>query len=75
MMSGHGANPIFLNNKKKKIGRPEHSLTLYPLRPTASHFCLIPLPPVKVNVISVSHLIFLLLEKVVLLPNMAIQNT
>ena len=28
IMSGHGANPIFFN--KKKIGRPEHSLTPYP---------------------------------------------
>ena len=30
MMSGHGANPIFFNNKIK-IGRPEHSLTPHPL--------------------------------------------
>ena len=29
MMSGHGENPIFFN-KKIKIGRPEHSLTLHP---------------------------------------------
>ena len=29
MMSGHGANPICFN-KKRKIGRPEHSLTLTP---------------------------------------------
>ena len=27
MMLGHGANPIFFNNKKIKIGRPEHFLT------------------------------------------------
>ena len=23
MMSGNGANPVFFNEKKKKIGRPE----------------------------------------------------
>ena len=28
--------------KKIKIGRPEHSLTPYPLRPITSHFCLTP---------------------------------
>ena len=27
MMSSYSANPIFFNNKKKKIGLPEHSLT------------------------------------------------
>ena len=26
MMSGDDTNPIFFNNNKKKIGRPEHSL-------------------------------------------------
>ena len=30
--------------KKKNIGRPELSLTPHPLRPIASHFCLIPPP-------------------------------
>ena len=30
MMSGHGANPIFFN-KKKKIRRPEYLLTRHPL--------------------------------------------
>ena len=40
MMSGHGGNPIFFN--KKKIGRPEHSLTLHLPRPITSHFCLPP---------------------------------
>ena len=35
-MSGHGANPIFFN--EKKIGRPEHSLNLHLLRPIISHF-------------------------------------
>ena len=40
MMSGHGANPIFFN--KKRIGRPEHLLTLTLLRPITAHFCLIP---------------------------------
>ena len=29
MMSGHGANLIFFNKKKKKIGRPEHLLTFH----------------------------------------------
>ena len=53
MMSSHGGNPIFFN-KKIKIGRPEHSLTL-PLRPITSHFCLTPLP-LKVDVICVSPL-------------------
>ena len=42
-MSGHGANPIFFNKKKKKkFGRPEHSLTPHPLHSITSHFCLIP---------------------------------
>ena len=31
MMSGNGANLIFFNNKKKRIGRPEYSLTPPPL--------------------------------------------
>ena len=30
MMLCHGANPIFFNKKKKRIGRPEHSLTPHP---------------------------------------------
>ena len=44
MMSGHDPNPIFFN--KKKIGRPEHSLTSPPTpqRPITSHFCLNPHP-------------------------------
>ena len=29
---------------KKKIGRPEYSLTPYPLRPIVSQFCLTPPP-------------------------------
>ena len=29
MMSGHGANPIFCNKKKKKIGRSKHLLYLH----------------------------------------------
>ena len=62
MVSGHGANPIFFNIKKIKIGRPEHSLnpaTL--LRPITSRFAL-PLPPpphpptLKIKVICVSPL-------------------
>ena len=35
--TAHGANPIFFN-KKIKIGRPKHSVTLHPLRPITSHF-------------------------------------
>ena len=38
-MSGHGADPILLN-KKINIGRPEHSITPHPLRPTTFHFYL-----------------------------------
>ena len=30
--------------KKKKIGRPDHSLILQPLRPITSHICLTPIP-------------------------------
>ena len=46
---------------KKKIGRPEYSLTPYPLRPIVSQFCLTPPPnppnPLfKVDVIRVSPL-------------------
>ena len=41
---------------KIKIGRPEHSLTPYPLYPIASHFCLNAPPPLKVDVICVSPL-------------------
>ena len=52
-MSGHGANPI-LFNKKKKIGRPEQLLTPTPLRQVTSHLCLRPPPPLKVDVICVS---------------------
>ena len=38
MISGHGPNPIFFN-EKLKIGRPEHSVTPDPIRPITSHFC------------------------------------
>ena len=44
MKSGYDTNPIFFG-KIIKIGRPEHSLTLHPLRPITSNFCLTPLPP------------------------------
>ena len=44
MISAHGANPVFFNKKKKKFGRPEHSLLPTPLRPTTYHFSL-PAPP------------------------------
>ena len=40
MMSGDDTNPIFFNNNKKKIGRPEHSLPPTPIRPITSHLCL-----------------------------------
>ena len=43
--------------KKIKIGRPEHSLTPYPLRPITSHFPPTPSTPFKVDVICVSPLI------------------
>ena len=45
MMSGHDPNPIFFNNEKIKTGRPEYSLTPYPLHPITSHFCLTLPPP------------------------------
>ena len=35
-----GANPIFFNKKKIKIGRPKHSLDPHYLRPITSHFCI-----------------------------------
>ena len=41
MMSGHGANPIFII-KKIKIGRPEHALTPHPL--TSENILLLPYP-------------------------------
>ena len=55
MMSGHGVNPIF-NNKKKKVGRREHSLT--PHTPTSDNisFFPYPLPHLKMDVICVSPL-------------------
>ena len=60
MMSGHGANPIFFNEKETKIRRPQYSLTPHPLRSIASHFYLKlsppPPPPLKVEVICVSPL-------------------
>ena len=40
--------------KKIEIGRPEHSLPPTPLHPFLSHFCFMPPPPFKVDVISVS---------------------
>ena len=52
MMFGNSANPI-LFNKNIKIGRPENLLTLHPLRPITSNFCLTP-TPLKVDVICVS---------------------
>ena len=45
-MSDHGANPIFFNKKKIKIGRSEHSLAPHP-RNIRQHiiFALAPLSP------------------------------
>ena len=40
MMSGHGPNPIFFNNKKIKIGRLEHPLT--PQAPTSDNISFLP---------------------------------
>ena len=55
MMSGHGENPVFFN--KKKVGHPEHSLTLH--RPTSNNISFLPHPtptPLKMDVICVSPL-------------------
>ena len=46
MMYGNGANIIFFNNKKKRIGRPEYSLT--------------PPPPLPSPLFVRQHLIFVL---------------
>ena len=43
MMSGHDPNPIFFNNKKMKIGRPEHSLTPHPS--ASDNISFLPYPP------------------------------
>ena len=54
MMSGHGANATFFN-EKIKIGRPEHSLTLEPHAP--NNISLLPYPPsspLEVEVICVT---------------------
>ena len=46
MMSGHGPNPIFFNDKKMKAARPEHLPPPTPTPPSwiTSHFCLNPSP-------------------------------
>ena len=44
MMSGNSANPIFFNNNKKKIERPEHLLTQPPTSDNILFFAL-PVPP------------------------------
>ena len=49
-MSGHSANPIFFN-KKKKFGRPKHWLTP---PPTSDNISFLPYPPSRVEVICVS---------------------
>ena len=52
-MSGHGTNTIFFD-KKKKIGRSEHLVNPYLLRPISTHFCLIPPPLLKEEVMCVT---------------------
>ena len=52
-MSGNGANLIFFNNKKKRIGRPEYSLTPPPPSPhpfSSDNISFLSYPPFKVNV-------------------------
>ena len=65
MMSGNGTNPIFFN--KKKIGRPEHSLTQHPPTSNNISFFLSPTPPTpphpfEVDVICVSPLTYFLIR-------------
>ena len=54
MMPCHGANPIFFNKKKTKIGHPEHSLN--PHAPTSNNISFLPYsqPSLRVDVIHVS---------------------
>ena len=47
MMSGHGANPIFFD-EKIKIGRPVHSVP--PQLPTSDKISFLPYPPNPPNV-------------------------
>ena len=64
-MSGHSANPIFLNKKKIKTGRPEYSLSPTHLRPVTSYFCLIhptPLPQSENHMCITPYLIIVLRE-------------
>ena len=49
MMSGHGANPIFFNNKNNKDWT-SRTFATHPLRPITSHFCLTTPLPLKVDV-------------------------
>ena len=46
-MSGDDTNPIFFNNNKKKIGRPEHSLPRQPHTSDNISFMPCPLSPSK----------------------------
>ena len=43
-MPGHGANLIFFNQKKIKIGRPEYSLAPAPLPPYIQYHFIFTLP-------------------------------
>ena len=47
MMSGHGANPVFFNEKKIKIERPELSLT--PNVPTSDNISFLPIEVATLN--------------------------
>ena len=54
IMSGHGANPIFFNKKKKRLEVKNTRQPSTSLHPITSHFCLTPShPPLKVDVICV----------------------
>ena len=61
MMSGHGANPIFFNKKKKDWASRILATQPTHLRPITSHFCVIP-HPLKLGVTCVSSLISFVLN-------------
>ena len=42
MMSGHGPNPIFFNDKKMKAARPEHLPPPTPTPPTLDNISFLP---------------------------------
>ena len=61
MMSGHGANPIFFNKKKKDWASRILATQPTHLRPITSHFCVIP-HPLKLGVTCVLPLISFVLN-------------